>query len=91
MRHWKSPFVPRCRQVVGKRRHYSGSWSRLSKALRQNHPLCQVCGVLPSEQVHHVVPVQVDRRLMLDPRNLVVCCRACHEKLDHPRDRPRPA
>ena len=91
MKHWKSPFAPKGSQLRGKRRHYSGSWTRLSLKLRQNSPLCQVCGAMPSEQVHHVVPVQVNPKLKLDPRNLLVVCRACHEGLDHPSPRTPPA
>lgn len=85
MKHWKSPWPQRAFEARGKRASYGGSWSRLSLKLRQNSPLCQRCGINPSEQVHHVVPVRADPRLKLDPRNVLVVCRACHEELDHPR------
>jgi 5-methylcytosine-specific restriction endonuclease McrA len=83
MRIWKSPFRRLAYEVRGKRRHYGGSWSRLSKTLRENNPLCQSCGQEPSTEVHHVVPVAVDQRLKLDPRNLLAVCRRCHERLEH--------
>lgn len=83
MRTWKSPFAALVSEVRGKRLAYGGSWTRLSLALRQNSPLCQRCGVAPSDEVHHVVKVSVNPSLKMDPRNLMAVCRACHEELEH--------
>lgn len=83
MRTWKSPFKALASEVRGRRRHYGGTWSRLSRALRENSPLCQRCGKEPSAEVHHIVPVAADPRLKLDPRNLMAVCRRCHEELEH--------
>lgn len=55
---------------------------RLSKTLRANHPMCQVCNVKPSTEVHHVVKWKDSVLHRLDPRFLVCVCRACHEMME---------
>lgn len=82
MQNWKSPFKASAYKALGIRRHYSGAWARLSLKTRQNHPLCQRCGSAPSVEVHHVVPLRLDPRLAMDPRNLLAVCRPCHEELE---------
>jgi len=82
MKTWKSPYAALVSEVRGKRLGYGGSWTRLSLKLRQNNPLCQRCGIAPSDEVHHIVPLEVNPALKMDPRNLMVCCRACHEELE---------
>ena len=61
-----------------------GSWPmrRLSRNVRANNPFCQVCHEKPSTEVHHVVKWVDSVEGRLDPRNLVACCRACHELLE---------
>lgn len=71
----------------GKRSGHQGRghgrpWQRLSRLLRANSPFCQVCGVRPSTEVHHRVKWHQDASKRLDPRNLVPCCRECHERLE---------
>lgn len=58
------------------------AWRELSRNLRANHPMCQVCETRPSVEVHHRVrwvDCEVSR---LDPRNCVCVCRSCHELLE---------
>jgi hypothetical protein len=55
---------------------------RLSKTLRANHPICQVCNVRPSTEVHHVVKWRESELHRLDPRFLLCVCRACHEQVE---------
>lgn len=85
MKHWRPPWSTKPSPSRSIRKSYGGSWSRLSATLRENNPLCQVCGVLPSEEVHHKIPVKVDPRLKLVPSNLLAVCRSCHERLEHGR------
>ena len=83
MRIWKSPYRALACEVRGKRLHYGGTWSRLSRTVRENNPMCQRCQKEPSVEVHHIVPFAIDPRLKLDPRNLLAVCRRCHEQLEH--------
>jgi len=57
-------------------------WQRVSRALRANRPLCEVCMVKPSTEVHHKIKWNDSVEGRLDPRNLVACCRSCHEILE---------
>jgi 5-methylcytosine-specific restriction endonuclease McrA len=82
MKTWKSPYAALVSEVRGKRLAYGGSWTRLSLKLRQNNPLCQRCGIAPSDEVHHIVPLEINPALKMDPRNLLAVCRACHEHLE---------
>jgi len=58
------------------------AWKRLSKTLRANNPLCTVCMVKPSTEVHHKVRWVDSVEGRLDPNNLIACCRSCHELLE---------
>ena len=74
----------------GERTHgevkYGSEWDRLSKRIRKDKPLCEVCEakgrVSPATSVHHIVPVYVDETRKLDETNLISVCRECHEELD---------
>jgi len=61
---------------------HSKRMRRLASALREANPICEVCGVRPGAEVHHVVKWKDSEALRLDPSNLVVCCRTCHELLE---------
>lgn len=73
------PTKPKRSGHTGK---HAWAWRTLSRNLRANHPLCQVCNLKPSVEVHHRVrwvDCEVSR---LDPRNCVSVCRPCHELLE---------
>jgi 5-methylcytosine-specific restriction endonuclease McrA len=62
-------------------------WKDLSRAMRQEHPVCQDCGNALTEDVHHInSPFEVGLnkyvaiQRLLDPNNLVCLCRECHNK-----------
>lgn len=55
------------------------------KALRQyimakNHYLCIQCDLVPADVVDHIVPIQVDWSLRLEPSNCQPLCHGCHNK-----------
>ncbi len=57
-------------------------WQRLSRNIRANHPLCQVCETRPSTEVHHKRKWYASVEGRLDPRNCIAVCRSCHELLE---------
>lgn len=74
-----------CRQPkVDTERVYDHRWNMLSKRYRTLHPLCEDCDadgrITPSIEVHHTVPVLVDKGRLHDWTNLVALCRGCHAK-----------
>ncbi|MGI9251256.1 MAG: HNH endonuclease signature motif containing protein [Pseudohongiellaceae bacterium] len=61
-------------------KHKSTQWRRLSKAIRAERPICEVCKTRPSQEVHHKVQSPAGD-MFYDPRNLVAICRNCHFKM----------
>ena len=65
-------------------RGYNSRWTRLSKDVRDERPLCEDCQevgrVRPSEEVHHIKGSQVAPHLMYERSNLVALCYECHRK-----------
>ena len=64
-------------------RGYGYDWQKLSRSFRKENPLCWRCLELgktkPSEHVHHIVPITVDRTRRMDRTNLAALCSKCHE------------
>jgi 5-methylcytosine-specific restriction endonuclease McrA len=73
---------PRTRHKAHKGKGSGRPWLRLTKALRANHPFCQVCHTRPSTEVHHIKPWNDAPEARLDPRNLLAVCRDCHERIE---------
>lgn len=67
-------------------RGYGSDWARLSKRIRTERPLCQVCQaqgkVTAATEVHHLLPITLSPHLRLEPTNLLSVCRVCHEELE---------
>ena len=67
-----------------KERGYGNDWRKLSEAYRASQPLCEDClgrdKVKPCTEVHHIEPISKAPHLRLEPSNLVVLCKECHEQ-----------
>ncbi len=70
-------------------------WMRISRAIRRERPLCELCekegrGPTPAQLVHHVDHVNRDKARLLHvaPNRLMSLCRDCHDRV-HGRS-PRP-
>lgn len=62
-------------------RYHTAAWTRLSKAYRQAHPLCEMCAkrgiTTPSEVVDHIIPVALCDDFF-DESNWQALCRKCN-------------
>lgn len=72
--------------------YQSRAWRRLRKIkFARETGLCERCRakgiVRMGEEVHHVVPIEVDWSRRLDPDNLELLCAACHNE-QHERESP---
>ena len=69
---------------AGQERHYDHRWNMLSKRKRTINPLCEDCESLgkitPAAEVHHIVPITVNKSLMYEWSNLVSLCHHCHDE-----------
>ena len=57
------------------------------KTVRNNHlnkqTHCQACGTHKNLQVHHIIPVSIDKTKELDYNNLITLCKTCHFVFGH--------
>lgn len=72
-------------------RGYDADWRRVRKlALERDHHLCQDClaagRLTPAAEVHHEVPIELDRSRRLDLTNLRCLCKPCHSAITAVRD-----
>ena len=62
---------------------YDHRWDVLSKRLRRQRPLCEICKAAGrttvSSEVHHIVPIRDRPDLMYVESNLQAICHECHE------------
>ena len=63
---------------------YDYQWRKLSERIRKERPLCEDCFsediTSAATEVHHIVPIEVNPRLRLEPSNLASLCKSCHDK-----------
>lgn len=72
-----------------KERGYGSDHKRASVLFRTLHPLCERCvmlvGVLeanPSEELHHISSIVLNRNNRMNPNNWLSLCRPCHEEIE---------
>ena len=63
-------------------------WPALRLRHLKKEPLCQYCLTDKDLQVHHIIPVMVDRSRELDEENLITLCelrgpKGCHLRIGH--------
>ena len=62
-------------------RGYGGQWERISKMVRAQHPVCQICHDAPSDDVDHIIPFSgPNDPVRTQLSNLQAVCRACHQR-----------
>lgn len=67
---------------------FGGDRSPRWREVRAEHilkePVCQACGKTAKLDVHHIVPVAIDKSRELDPENLITLCnQPCHLVFGH--------
>ena len=77
MRQFRPKPALQAKRVVPVRKSRGGSWSRMSKAYRKAHPICQRCNERAATQTHHIKHL-ADGGELLDWDNLEALCDACH-------------
>lgn len=62
----------------------SSQWPKKRKQHLEKFPCCAVCGSYTKPEVHHIIPVHVDRSKELDDNNLITLCdKYCHFIFGH--------
>ena len=59
----------------------SPEWRKLSRRLLKERPVCEVCGMNYSADVHHRFPVADYPEMALDEDNLMCLCKSCHARI----------
>ena len=84
--HFTGSRCSECRRPseAGRERAYDHRWNMLSKRKRAHNPLCEDCEangrIEPATEVHHIVPVSVNKHLIHEWTNLVSLCGYCHDQ-----------
>jgi 5-methylcytosine-specific restriction endonuclease McrA len=68
------PKLPTRREQVYNTRR----WRRLSASIRMQRPVCEVCKLDLTTEVHHKVPIDAAPHRAFDCDNLMAVCQACH-------------
>ena len=74
----KGPIRPKVRR--------DPRWSTARKDYLKHHPVCVACGTKNKLEVHHVIPVHVDKGRELDPTNMITLCQDDHLVFGHFHD-----
>jgi len=65
--------------------YQSKTWRRLRQAKFATNPLCEVCEakgiVKQTDEIHHIVPFEIDMSLVYEWDNLLSVCIDCHKEL----------
>lgn len=64
----------------------SPEWKEVRELHLKEQKKCQACGKKTSLEVHHIIPVHIDKTLELDPSNLFTLCSRCHLVFGHLSD-----
>jgi 5-methylcytosine-specific restriction endonuclease McrA len=68
----------------------SAAWQKVRAMVLREQPLCcdpygdhaKEGRLVPTEEIHHVVPLSVDPSMAYDLENLAGLCVACHRRID---------
>ena len=62
--------------------YHTRKWTRLAKAFKQSHPLCEECAkngiIRAAEVIDHIVPFPICKDYFFDVKNLQALCRKCN-------------
>lgn len=61
----------------------SPAWREIRKTHLKKQNCCKACGRNDELEVHHIVPVHINRDLELDLSNLITLCEKCHFIFGH--------
>ena len=64
----------------------SPEWKEVRKLHLDYQHECQACKKKSNLEVHHIVPVHINRTLELEPSNLLTLCDRCHLVFGHLSD-----
>lgn len=76
-RNWQK--MAEHRRGTKQARGYGGEWEKISKIVRAEHPVCQMCESAPSAHTDHIKPFDgLLDPLRTDYDNLQALCVDCH-------------
>lgn len=80
-----TPRQKRSKEAQKYRKFYRLSrWTKLSKTIRADEPLCRIClskGISnPSQVVDHIIPHKGNEDLFWSSENLQAICKRCHDR-----------
>ena len=79
--NWKGGITEGVRLFRKSRRYQQ--WRRI--VLKRDNYACQLCGITPSNHVHHLVSIKQDPSLRFFVENGITVCLSCHNKIHKKR------
>lgn len=64
----------------------SSEWKTVRKLHLDREDHCQACNKTSKLEVHHIIPVHINKTLELEPSNLITLCERCHLVFGHLSD-----
>ncbi len=68
------------RKIAGAKVKTDNKWAKLSKKLRKENPICEICNINNSTEVHHWLLHRHFLSHKYDVENLICVCHNCHSK-----------
>lgn len=60
-------------------KRYGRTWKKIRNEYIKYHPVCEVCQIKESSEVHHIVPISEGGKH--DKGNIMAVCRECHDEI----------
>lgn len=74
------------KKEIEKKFYSISRWKTMSQELRKENEICQLCGKIKSEEVHHIFPFMhqfedIREEVFFDKDNLICLCEDCHHQV----------
>ncbi len=73
-------------KLIARYQGRSPMWPAFRKAFMKDNPSCAACNSMKRLQVHHIVPVSLNKDLELETFNCITLCHRCHLTIGHFND-----
>lgn len=79
--NWKGGLTPARQRIYS-----STKWKEFAQRVYCRDSVCRLCGGRKNREIHHIRPFAEAPLLVMDIGNVILLCRACHDKVQ-PKER----
>jgi len=59
----------------------SNQWQDICDYIKNKEPICWICEISRTEEIHHIIEVSKDFKLFFEITNLAPLCKECHKQV----------